>query len=218
MFAAFLESLFDTGRVQCATPDTINQSDAARALDVLKTTELRVRADMPGTAPEFDAAVALKAAEQCYRACQFLVYRDVDAGTAAAALREAAPHGNSAECHYSVDLTFRYLPDVLRLARATSAGDPLIDELRKLAARWPLSSVGIDGMSFDDAALKPILEHPALKRMYVDRIIERAAADRLGHTAVSAAVRAAIGPFPHLAPELARALAEPENKADDAHE
>ena len=99
-----------------------------------------------------------------------------------------------------------------------SLHDPLVDELFKLAAPWPLSSIGIDEIIVDDAALAAILEHPALKQMYVDRIIGRVAADRLENPDVRDAVRAAIGPFPGCAPELARRLAEPGTEANDTHE
>ena len=43
---------------------------------------------------------------------------------------------------YFVDLTFRYLPDLLQLAKGLAPGDALVAQLKATARQWPLSLVG----------------------------------------------------------------------------
>ena len=105
---------------------------------------------------------------------------------------------------YSVDLTLRWLPDLLTLARAAATRDVLVDELLRLAREWPLSSVGIKDLPGSEPGA--IVEHPSLLQLYVDRIIARRDKSRLGHPAVDRGVRTALGMFPELCPELAEVL------------
>jgi hypothetical protein len=103
-----------------------------------------------------------------------------------------------------VDLIFRQLPTLYRLARHLSEGDPLVRELMSLARQWPLSSVGIT--LAEPAELNSFLEHPALRQLYVDRILESEDGSRLGDRRVDAVVRAGLGAYPGLCLALARKL------------
>jgi len=68
----------------------------------------------------------------------------------------------------------------------------------KIARAWPLSSVGVAGVS--DVDVDPFIDHPSLRRLYADRIVERRDASRLGDPRVRAAVREAIGAHDELVP------------------
>src|SRR4029079_16978759 len=100
------------------------------------------------------------AATLLYRVCQLLVYRELDETLVRAALHTACPEPMSAAVAYSVDLTFRHLPDLMTLVRAAAEQDILVADLRKLANVWPLSSVGMKEVAADDVSL--VLDHPAL--------------------------------------------------------
>src|SRR6185437_12009000 len=102
---------------------------------------------------------------------------------------------------YSADLAFCFLPDLIKLARGIAEEDPLVTGILALAKNFPLSSVGVAGIS--DMNIDAFIAHPTLRRLYADRIIEREDHSRLGHPAAREAVREALGAFPELAPKLA---------------
>jgi hypothetical protein len=79
------------------------------------------------------------------------------------------PADDSPAVHYSVDLSFRFLPDLVRHARAASERDALVGRLMDWANRWPLSCVGFAGAAA--GSIDGFAGHPCLLRMYVDRII-----------------------------------------------
>jgi hypothetical protein len=104
-----------------------------------------------------------------------------------------------------VDLAFRYLPELIGFARARAPADPLVDALLALATAWPLSSVGTGGIGEVDVT--PFIDHPGLRALYIDRILDRRDLARMGHPAVREAVGAAIGIHDRLAPEAAATIA-----------
>lgn len=214
MLPAFLHELFDHGRVRVAPPDVTESPSAGHSADadqavyiLLAERDAAVRIDFPGEAPPPDFVVAVWAARQFHRACQFALYRDLSSEAMAAAFAEPCPAAADASRHYSVDLVFRFLPDLYRLTRSASSEDPLCEQLRRWADAWPLSSVGMGNVNPADVG--PILEHQGLLKLYVDRIIAREDSGRLTVAAVRAAVRAALGVFTELAPTPAAACLEP---------
>ena len=85
---------------------------------------------------------------------------------------------------------------------ATAVDDPLVAGLTQLARDWPLSSVGVAGISTAEIEIGAFFHHPSLRQLYVDRIIEKADATRLDDPMVLEAVREAVGDLSHLAPRL----------------
>jgi hypothetical protein len=193
----FVQSLLETGRVKVPAGDApIEDLDPAVA-----ELDRAARTDAPSEAPPLVAPAASWGLQILYRACQALVFREIDAETVRRTLAEPCPLPPSPAVHYSADLSLRYLPDLLTLARGIAPDDPLVTGLTALAQAWPLSSVGVaDARAVDPS---PLLDHPSLRQLYVDRIIERGDASRLAHPAVRAAIREALGAYPSLAPKLA---------------
>lgn len=203
----FLSALFEHGHVRAAAIAEEGKNASDEALNaVLEDCHRTTRMEFPGEPPEFLLPQARWAAEQFYRACQLCVFRDAGPEVVEAALSVRCPASPAAAQHYSVDLVFRFLPDLMRHATTASPSDPLVAHLRSWAVEWPLSSVGIPDVE-DGADLGPIVEHPGLLRLYVDRIVARGDARRLTHQKVSSAVRAALGEYRQLAPALAAVLA-----------
>jgi hypothetical protein len=120
-------------------------------------------------------------------------------------LSSPCPEKPSPAVCYSVDLSFRYLPDLLSLAKGIAPADPLVTGLTGLARAWPLSSVGVLGIE-GPVDVRPFIADPSLRQLYVDRIIDKADASRLGDPQIVDLVREALGDFPDLAPKLAPAL------------
>ena len=117
----FLDCLFTTGRVRVPKPAAILERERLTADEVLAAFEREYRRELPGVPPPVCPPAAGWAATMLYRACQFVAFRDVDHETIAGALNTACPAGDPPAVHYSVDLAFRYLPDLTNLAQRLAA-------------------------------------------------------------------------------------------------
>jgi hypothetical protein len=196
----FVTALVNSGRVRVPValepPDDL--SAAVRELDRFARPELAFEP------PLLDLEVGQWALLLLFRGCQALVYRELDAEAVRAALAVSCPAAVSAEACYSADLAFRFLPDLIRLARGIAEDDPLVEGLKALAVRWPLSSVGVKDLGAVDLAA--FAADPSLMRLYCDRIIETRDLSRLDDARTREAVREALGAFGDLAPVMAAAL------------
>ena len=195
---AFLNGLLTDGRVRVAATAEIAASDRLEAEQVLAAYERQYRLDLPGEPPPLQGDAALWAAAMLREACRFAAFRDL--GEEAMGVFGERPNfsADPSSVHYSVDLTFRFLPDVIKQARTASEQDPLVKRLLQLAREWPLSSVGMAGV--DGGNTEAVVRHPCLLRMYADRIIAAGDWTRLADPRVREAVQAAVGLFPELAP------------------
>jgi len=189
----FIDDLLELGRVQVSfqllAPDAFRQG--------VEDLDRVAREELAAHPPQLEPAVAQWAMSVLYSAAQALVYRDIEADAVRAALSRPCPLAPSPEVCYSADLAFRYLPDLIRLARGIAQEDALVKGLSELAQAWPLSSVGVAGLKQLD--VEPFIGHCSLRQLYVDRILQRSDAGRLDHPLVRQAVRQAIGGFRELA-------------------
>lgn len=201
--ASFLKALISEGNARVSSEPVPSMDAEARRL--LVQAEVSARQELSGEAPDFRLDVGDWSAAILYASCRFVVCRDVPAAEIVRVLKTPCPQARSAEVEWSADILLRHLPEVYRQARHLSPGDPLLLELVSLGTEWPLSSVGIPGIGSVDAA--PIMAHPVLARLYVDRVIKRADVARLSDPATREAVKAALGAHPELAPEVSRHLA-----------
>jgi hypothetical protein len=103
----------------------------------------------------------------------------------------------SPEAIYSVDLTFRHLPDVFKFAKGLAPDDILVTILKENAVFWNFSSVGMDVGA--DIAHGNVLAHPSLRIAYIDRIIEAKDIKRVNSDAMREGVETALGDY---APQL----------------
>lgn len=194
----FLRSLLAEGRVTVAKVVAANgtlsvptSEELKEATLVLTDFESRYRDELPGNPPRLSIPSMLWGALTVFRTASFLTYRDVGSEIITAVLAEVCPEPQTAEVSYSVDLTLRFLPDLVRLARAASSDDPLVERLKSLGRQWPLSSVGIlDLGQLDELAF---LDDRCLKQLYLDRILVTNDASRLHHPLIAEAAQAAIG-------------------------
>lgn len=205
--AEFLQALFEHGKVRVGAPGDETPAGEWENVDALLAERHAAEsAEFPGAIPALAPAAARWAAEHFYRACQFSVHRDAGAEKIAAALAAPCPPASAASRHISVDLTFRFLPDLYRLAHAASPDDPLCKRLGNWAAEWPLSSTGMADVN--PPHIDDVLEHAGLRTLYVDRIIARRDRSRLSEPRVRQAVLAAIGSYRELAADLAGAITD----------
>jgi hypothetical protein len=214
---SFLAALFDSGRVLVGPPHRALAADELHGAEQLLVGEAdTLRLEFPGQPPPLDVGAAMWGATSLYRACQLAVYRELDAGAIDELLGAAYPatapvEGGAASRHWSVDLAFRFLPDLVRHAAAASPQDPLVVRLRDWCAQWPLSSVGVTSVSAlneDDLAA-----HAELLQLYVDRILAKKDWSRLRHPAVRAAAQRSLGAHGSLWTDAVKQLSPPESKA-----
>jgi len=204
-FRSFVAALLECGRVTVPAP----QSDSlhSEADEVRRLLDERGRAlalNFSREPPALDLEVALWAARQMYRASQLAIYRELNSGAIEQLLGDPCPQALPAARHWSVDLTFVFLPDLLLLARSASREDPLVTRLFEWAAAWPLSSVGIPGVCPQNVS--NIAVHDGLLKLYVDRILAKKDWSRLKDPAVQVAAATSLGAYLQEWPDVAKAL------------
>lgn len=143
-YRQFLESLLYDGVVALSSNIAPSDFQMNEALDVLVEFEKKLRVEMPANCPAFDEKVANWAGVSLFRACQFLYFRDIGNDEIAATFSKECPEATPSAKHYSVDVVFRFLPDLWRIAKTLSDNDLLTKYLRQWCFQWPVSSVGID--------------------------------------------------------------------------
>lgn len=195
----FLDNLFSTGELVLSESES--PFDERRAANAVSQLERLWRLELPGVPPAFLPGLAIMATQILMAACRAVVHRNLSAEQTKNSIRQIRlTLGHSASEHYSVDLVLRFLPQVSERARRISESDELLEVLSFIGRRWPLSSVGM--LDCAPEQLPAALQHPALWRMYIDRIISTKDVSRVNISSVHDAVVAAIGPFSNLAPEL----------------
>ena len=198
----FLKGLLEHGQAfVSAMPLAENAAETEVAL---REMDRRAREELAIDAPAFVIDAALWAARLTYHLAQFTVCRDIGEEQIQAVCNVPCPGPKSAETIWSVDLTLHHLPRIFHLARHLSGGDPLVTQMTRIATKWPLSSVGVAGVA--DADITMIVGHPALARLYADRIFAEKDVARLGNATLDDALRRDVGIHRELAPTLAQKL------------
>jgi hypothetical protein len=200
--ASFVHALANDGRIVVSS-EPIAAADES-ALSELVELNHRAQSELASEPPGLSTETALWAANLLYQICQFVVCRDIGEVQIAAAFANECPVARGPDTDWSADLLFRHLPGLIRLAQQLSNGDPLVQELKKVAATWPLSSVGVPELA--DLNLDTFVAHPALARLYADRIVAAADTSRLGDSRVDDLLRADLGIHRELAPEISKRL------------
>jgi hypothetical protein len=209
-YANFLDQLFDHGRITFLGPNEPSENELKMGLDFVTSFEASYRLELPATPPTFSPESFQWAALNVYRAAQLVVYRDVPAADVETALSAPFEHTRNASADYSVDLIFRFLPDLRGFARSSSTHDPVCQWIDQWCQQWPLSSVGIDFSQTDtDQDVTPVVfdlsiipDDECLTQLYVDRILERQDQLRVDAPFVQAQIRRTVGIYPELANQL----------------
>ena len=189
----FLRGLLEAGKVTVAGQlFSFSQEDLRASMALLRQHYDEDTPEMHFTAPEFLPEAALWAARYLYTTIQLTVLRDLDEVAIKQHLTNF-PGPVTPAAVYSADLTFRYLPDLLSLAKGLAPGDLLVSHLRETLRQWPFSSVGT--VMTDAVDPRMLLGHPSLRQAYVDRIVQHRDVQRLSDEAVRAQVEAALGDY-----------------------
>ena len=164
----------------------------------------RALADAPTSMPAPDRQCARRGFAVLYDLCRFVINRHLPIEALVVASVPWSADGATPAEVFGVDVAFRHLRAVHRQAAERNADDPLVRCVLVHAQAWPLAGVGIPASGDDPAAL---IAHPALRLLYVDRVIARGDVVRARHPALLPYLRAALGAHPDLVPALREVLA-----------
>jgi len=199
-YLKFLQQLFDTGRVAIESSDLRSESAVAESESLLAEFELQWRNQLPGGVPRFDLAAASWAGQNFYRACQLLMNRNLNQQERQSGFPEPNFDLNKPDSHYSVDVVFRFLPDLWNFAKAIERTEPLSQRIADWCLQWPLSSVGtanLDTLSAVDVSA--FANDRCLNQLYADRIIRHVDMTRVNDPQVLATIESSIGEHSELA-------------------
>ncbi|MHB1560060.1 MAG: hypothetical protein ACYC61_21625 [Isosphaeraceae bacterium] len=174
-FGEFVTRLLEEGRIVLGTSPPRAEPPTDRDAAVLAAAFATHALAVAGPPIAFDPRMAIESAELVRQAAWALVDHRETPASLQRRLRMARDP-SSASHHLSADLFLRYLPQVLKRARALDPTDPLVDILAEILRRWPLSG------ALSDVEEPPITSlaldgHPGLLLLYAERL---AAGDRPG--------------------------------------
>jgi hypothetical protein len=166
----FLRELFAEGKIVFHKPPDPEPAKDNQTLAMLQEAFKNYQLNVAGPRIPFEAKTALHAARFVEMASWFLVsFQEGEEIMAQALAFEEIPR--TAGQHLSADLVFRYLPVVLRRARALGTRDRLGELVENILRRWPLSGVLADlpegpltGLDFSG--------HSGLQLLYAERLAE----------------------------------------------
>jgi hypothetical protein len=175
----FIQGLLTEGKVAIkGALGGFSEEDLSETGKLLEQVHQQDSLEMPGAAPGFSKEAALWAATRFYMAVQMAVLREIDEEAISQQLK---PYEEkiTVEAIYSADLVLRYLPTLFELGKGFAPADILVEKLKKLAAQWPFSSLGIE---LDEKANEDIIfANASLKQAYLDRIIAHKDANRISN-------------------------------------
>ncbi len=196
--AKFLRSLWREGRVRVPAnlidgPDgcLIPPDEQDSLQQTLRECAVEDALSFTHAPPAVESSSALWASEMLFRACTAVMHCEFHAEELSSGFQAPCPAPPSASVCYSVDLAFRFLGDLERIARIFSPKDPILPFVQNWAREWPLSSVGMPDVP--NVSVDSFWEHDALRELYVRRIIQSQDESRLNDDRVRAAVLSELG-------------------------
>ena len=190
----FIQDIFQQGKVVVdGTLSPFTEEDIQQSIRRLH--EYYQCQELTGMVPPFKAGAAIWAAGFLYRSVQLVMLRDLNEEAVNGLL---TPYDDAVtpETILSVDLSFRYLPNLMGLAKGLAPEDVLVKRLQDAAIHWPFSSVGmkVEG----DMNIDVIMNNACLRRAYIDRIIEMRDKRRCNNTRVNEYIQEALGDYGHI--------------------
>jgi hypothetical protein len=192
-FVQFIQDLIQHGKVIVdgqVIPFT--NEDIQQATELLHEQYNRQALELTGMVPAFHPEAAVWAAHFLYRSVQLVMLRDLDEE---AVNRLLTPFQGpvSPETILSIDISFRYLPNLLGLAKGLAPEDVLVKRLQEVAAQWPFSSVGMQVA--EDTDIEVIMGNTCLRSAYIDRIIAARDSKRCNNILVNEHIKEALGDY-----------------------
>ena len=135
---AFFSQLLSHGVVHVEDADLLREEDVHSAVEWIMQCESQTREHWPATPPDVDRHALVWATRHIFGAAQLAVFRHLGPPDIEKRLKEEFAEGDdAASTAYSVDVIFRYLPDLFRIVKGMNPDDPLLVVLRRWGERWP---------------------------------------------------------------------------------
>ena len=187
----FIQDIIQQGKVIVAgqvIPFT--EEDAQQTTQHLRAFYDHQLPELTGRVPAFQPEAAVWGAIYLYRAVQLTVLRELGED-AVNGLLTPFTGAVSPETILSVDVSFRFLPNLLGLAKGLAPEDALVKLIQAAAIQWPFSSVGmkVEG----EMNIDVIMQDACLRRAYIDRIIEARDKSRCNNELVNEYIKEALG-------------------------
>jgi hypothetical protein len=165
---AFIDSLLRNGEAVFREPPLFTNEIRPEIVRLLNVAHAEQQLALAGPPLEFNAEIALAAAEFVTMACWSLVMARESAATIERAL-QFPRNPERAQAHFSADICLRFLTTVYRRVMIRPADDNLHQVVVDVLRRWPLSGAA------SDVADPPIgsLEfdgHPGLQLLCAERL------------------------------------------------
>lgn len=192
----FIQDITQQGKVTVeANVTPFTEEDIQAAIQQLREHYEHQKQELTATVPAFDAAAAIWAAGFLYRAIQLVILRHLGEEAVNELL---TPYEGviSPEAVLSVDLSFRYLPNLISLAKGLAPEDVLVKRLREAAIQWPFSSVGMKVE--EELNIETIMNNACVRRSYIDRIITARDIKRCNNPQVKEYIQEALGDYGHV--------------------
>jgi len=165
-FAIWLERVLIHGESVQASAPVPKAEDRGRCLPMLSAAFVQRSLSLAGPHLDFSREVAWQASLRLADACWRLVGAASDEP-----LTDIVADGATAADHYSVDLTLRFLPSVLRRAGARSHAATLAADIERVLRLWPLSGVLAD-LDGEPTVAPDFAGHPGLQLLYAERLVK----------------------------------------------
>ncbi|MGY6648574.1 hypothetical protein [Wenyingzhuangia sp. IMCC45574] len=169
MLTTFLDGLFTTGQLKVEKEILVFTDE-----DINKTQELLLayfesyRFTFPNSNTiHFDTNAGIWATQYLYRLCQSLLLRELSEEEAVSILPKYNGTKTKNEI-LSVDLIFRFIPQIFNISKSLTPSDILVKELQNLATNWSLSLFEIA----ENIKTESIEANNTLLEIYCNRLIE----------------------------------------------
>jgi hypothetical protein len=144
------------------------------------------------TSPDFNADLALWAAQTVYIAAQLMLYRENKAKELSTLLPSYSGHITNADDMLSADVTLRFLPAIIKHLHLIDPEDPLIPILEEHLKTWHYSGISYP-LETKDLSFENIAQNKCLQKMYTDRVITYKNMSLAQHPIIAPWVKACLG-------------------------
>lgn len=149
---------------------TITDSEEESVMNFLQKEYVNESLNFPFNAPPYNPEAALWGARAVYFGAQLILYRqngESELPTLFPELRcELTP-----SAILSVDLCFRFIPELLHQLKLIDSEDPLISILENHLHKWHYSGISYP-LPLDTMNFTAIFQDQCLQQLYLDRIVE----------------------------------------------
>ncbi|MCE3296016.1 MAG: hypothetical protein K0R65_1730 [Crocinitomicaceae bacterium] len=123
----------------------------------------------PHTVPAFNPQAALWAARYLYTAAQVILFRKALAPETETFLKTPGPEINPGTI-LSVDLCFRFMPDIMEQLHVIDSEDPLLPVFEEQLRQWHYSGMRYE-LENDKLEMQVYLDDPCLRQLYCERVV-----------------------------------------------